>query len=127
MSRKPTPKRPTVKPKRRAQSKRKQPHLLDRMVAAVPVSEATLHRIIAWSITGIAVASLIGVAVLIAIIGHDLLHSVQRMLTYLLIGVFGLLTNVVWTNAGPCGVEGFESTRARLQACPSSTFAVPLR
>ncbi|HEV7288597.1 cell division protein FtsQ/DivIB [Sphingomonas sp.] len=69
MSRKPTPKRPTVKPKRRAQSKRKQPHLLDRMVAAVPVSEATLHRIIAWSITGIAVASLIGVAVLFGVPG----------------------------------------------------------
>lgn len=31
-------------------------------------------------------------------------------------GVFGLLTNVVWTNHGPCAVEGFELTRARLQA-----------
>jgi 2,3,4,5-tetrahydropyridine-2-carboxylate N-succinyltransferase len=31
-------------------------------------------------------------------------------------GVFGLLTNVVWTDAGPCPVAGFESTRARLQA-----------
>ncbi len=31
-------------------------------------------------------------------------------------GVFGLLTNVVWTNLGPCAVEGFESTRARLLA-----------
>jgi 2,3,4,5-tetrahydropyridine-2,6-dicarboxylate N-succinyltransferase len=31
-------------------------------------------------------------------------------------GVFGLLTNVVWTSAGPCSVEGFESTRARLRA-----------
>ncbi|MFN4097699.1 MAG: cell division protein FtsQ/DivIB [Sphingomonas sp.] len=69
MSRKPTPKRPTVKPKRRAQSKRKQPHLLDRMVAAMPVSETTLHRIIAWSITGIAVASLIGVATLFGVPG----------------------------------------------------------
>ena len=29
-------------------------------------------------------------------------------------GVFGLLTNVVWTSAGPCAVEGFEATRARL-------------
>ncbi|PVG81594.1 2,3,4,5-tetrahydropyridine-2,6-dicarboxylate N-succinyltransferase [Nocardioides gansuensis] len=29
-------------------------------------------------------------------------------------GVFGLLTNVVWTSAGPCAVEGFETTRARL-------------
>ncbi len=31
-------------------------------------------------------------------------------------GVFGLLTNVVWTSAGPCSIEGFELTRARLQA-----------
>ncbi|TIC87354.1 2,3,4,5-tetrahydropyridine-2,6-dicarboxylate N-succinyltransferase [Nocardioides sp. GY 10113] len=31
-------------------------------------------------------------------------------------GVFGLLTNVVWTSAGPCAVDGFEQTRARLQA-----------
>src|SRR6195952_5736100 len=31
-------------------------------------------------------------------------------------GFFGLLTNVVWTNFGPCQVEGFEMTRARLRA-----------
>ena len=31
-------------------------------------------------------------------------------------GIFGLLTNVVWTSAGPCSVEGFETTRARLRA-----------
>lgn len=31
-------------------------------------------------------------------------------------GIFGLLTNVVWTSAGPCAVEGFEATRARLRA-----------
>ncbi len=31
-------------------------------------------------------------------------------------GVFGLLTNVVWTSAGPCAVDGFETVRARLQA-----------
>ena len=31
-------------------------------------------------------------------------------------GVFGLLTNVVWTSAGPCPVQGFEETRARLRA-----------
>jgi 2,3,4,5-tetrahydropyridine-2-carboxylate N-succinyltransferase len=30
-------------------------------------------------------------------------------------GLFGLLTNVVWTSAGPCAVEGFELTRARLK------------
>jgi len=30
-------------------------------------------------------------------------------------GVFGLLTNVVWTNHGPCPVDGFEQTRTRLR------------
>ncbi|MCP2165620.1 2,3,4,5-tetrahydropyridine-2-carboxylate N-succinyltransferase [Goodfellowiella coeruleoviolacea] len=31
-------------------------------------------------------------------------------------GIFGLLANVVWTNHGPCPVEGFETTRLRLRA-----------
>lgn len=30
-------------------------------------------------------------------------------------GVFGALTNVVWTNHGPCAVEGFEEVRMRLR------------
>jgi 2,3,4,5-tetrahydropyridine-2,6-dicarboxylate N-succinyltransferase len=30
-------------------------------------------------------------------------------------GVFGLLANVVWTSYGPCAVDGFEVTRARLR------------
>lgn len=30
-------------------------------------------------------------------------------------GIFGLLANVVWTNHGPCAVDGFELTRARLR------------
>ena len=31
-------------------------------------------------------------------------------------GIFGVLTNVVWTSEGPCAVEGFEQTRLRLKA-----------
>ncbi|AKC41179.1 2,3,4,5-tetrahydropyridine-2,6-dicarboxylate N-succinyltransferase [Mycobacteroides chelonae] len=31
-------------------------------------------------------------------------------------GLFGVLTNVVWTNFGPCAVEGFETVRAKLRA-----------
>ncbi len=31
-------------------------------------------------------------------------------------GVFGLLTNVVWTSEGPCAVADFEQVRARLRA-----------
>jgi 2,3,4,5-tetrahydropyridine-2-carboxylate N-succinyltransferase len=30
-------------------------------------------------------------------------------------GIFGVLANVVWTNYGPCAVEGFELTRTRLR------------
>jgi 2,3,4,5-tetrahydropyridine-2-carboxylate N-succinyltransferase len=31
-------------------------------------------------------------------------------------GLFGLLSNVVWTNRGPCPVNGFEATRLRMRA-----------
>ena len=37
-------------------------------------------------------------------------------------GVFGVLPNVVWTDRGPCAVDGFEATRARLRA----THGVPV-
>ncbi|HYJ56926.1 MAG TPA: 2,3,4,5-tetrahydropyridine-2,6-dicarboxylate N-succinyltransferase, partial [Mycobacterium sp.] len=30
-------------------------------------------------------------------------------------GLFGVLTNVVWTNHGPCSIDGFEFVRARLR------------
>ncbi|WP_111511832.1 2,3,4,5-tetrahydropyridine-2,6-dicarboxylate N-succinyltransferase [Mycobacterium kyogaense] len=30
-------------------------------------------------------------------------------------GLFGVLTNVAWTNHGPCAIEGFEIVRARLR------------
>ncbi len=33
-----------------------------------------------------------------------------------LVGIFGILNNVVWTSHGPCAVEGFEATRAKLKA-----------
>lgn len=47
---------------------------------------------------------------------HLLSHRLVAPRTIAMDGIFGLLTNVVWTDAGPCAVEGFESTRARLQA-----------
>jgi 2,3,4,5-tetrahydropyridine-2-carboxylate N-succinyltransferase len=31
-------------------------------------------------------------------------------------GIFAILNNVVWTSHGPCAVDGFEETRARLKA-----------
>ena len=46
---------------------------------------------------------------------HLLSHRLVRPREADLTGVFGLLTNVVWTNHGPCAVEGFELTRSRLQ------------
>ncbi|MFN8189308.1 MAG: 2,3,4,5-tetrahydropyridine-2,6-dicarboxylate N-succinyltransferase [Nocardioidaceae bacterium] len=47
---------------------------------------------------------------------HLLSHRLVRPNAISLEGVFGLLTNVVWTSAGPCAVAGFEATRARLRA-----------
>ncbi|WP_148613710.1 2,3,4,5-tetrahydropyridine-2,6-dicarboxylate N-succinyltransferase [Nocardioides rubriscoriae] len=47
---------------------------------------------------------------------HLLSHRLVRPHGCSMDGVFGLLTNVVWTSAGPCAVAGFELTRARLRA-----------
>ncbi|MGZ5404481.1 MAG: 2,3,4,5-tetrahydropyridine-2,6-dicarboxylate N-succinyltransferase [Nocardioides sp.] len=47
---------------------------------------------------------------------HLLSTRLVRPHTISMDGVFGALTNVVWTSAGPCAVQGFESTRARLRA-----------
>lgn len=70
MSRKPSPaRRPTVKPKRRPQSKKKQANVLDLAVAALPISDATLHKITVWGITGIAAASVLGIATLFDVPG----------------------------------------------------------
>lgn len=70
MSRKPSPaRRPTVKPKRRAQPKKKQANVLDLAVAALPISDATLHKITVWGITGIAAASVLGIATLFGVPG----------------------------------------------------------
>jgi len=47
---------------------------------------------------------------------HLLSHRLVRPHGQNLDGLFGLLTNVVWTNVGPCAVDGFEQTRMRLRA-----------
>ncbi|MGW6131857.1 2,3,4,5-tetrahydropyridine-2,6-dicarboxylate N-succinyltransferase [Cellulomonas sp. NPDC055163] len=39
-------------------------------------------------------------------------------------GVFGVLPNVVWTDAGPCAVDGFEDTRVRLRAATGRPVTV---
>jgi 2,3,4,5-tetrahydropyridine-2-carboxylate N-succinyltransferase len=47
---------------------------------------------------------------------HLLSHRLVKPHGLSLDGIFGLLTNVVWTSAGPCAIEGFEEVRARLRA-----------
>ena len=47
---------------------------------------------------------------------HLLSHRLVRPHGQNLDGLFGLLTNVVWTNLGPCAVDDFEHTRLRLRA-----------
>ena len=47
---------------------------------------------------------------------HLLSHRLVAPRSIDLDGIFGLLTNVVWTDHGPCAVEGFELTRGRLTA-----------
>jgi 2,3,4,5-tetrahydropyridine-2,6-dicarboxylate N-succinyltransferase len=46
---------------------------------------------------------------------HLLSHRLVRPHGLDVTGIFGVLTNVVWTNQGPCAVDGFELTRARLR------------
>jgi 2,3,4,5-tetrahydropyridine-2-carboxylate N-succinyltransferase len=46
---------------------------------------------------------------------HLLSHRLVRPNDVDLTDVFGLLSNVVWTNYGPCPVDGFEQTRLRLR------------
>ncbi|NUS44419.1 MAG: 2,3,4,5-tetrahydropyridine-2,6-dicarboxylate N-succinyltransferase [Mycobacteriaceae bacterium] len=47
---------------------------------------------------------------------HLLSHRLVRPHGANLDGLFGLLSNVVWTNHGPAAVEGFEQVRAALRA-----------
>jgi 2,3,4,5-tetrahydropyridine-2,6-dicarboxylate N-succinyltransferase len=47
---------------------------------------------------------------------HLLSHRLVRPHGCSLEGLFGLLSNVVWTTEGPCAVEGFEAVRTRLRS-----------
>jgi 2,3,4,5-tetrahydropyridine-2-carboxylate N-succinyltransferase len=56
---------------------------------------------------------------------HLLSHRLVAPNTINLDGLFGALTNVVWTNHGPCAVEDFELTRLALMARgPVQVFGV---
>ncbi|MFB9777236.1 2,3,4,5-tetrahydropyridine-2,6-dicarboxylate N-succinyltransferase [Brevibacterium otitidis] len=47
---------------------------------------------------------------------HALSHRLVKPNDLNVDGLFGQLNNVVWTSEGPCAVEGFEITRAKLKA-----------
>lgn len=47
---------------------------------------------------------------------HLLSHRVHRPHDISMEGIFAVLNNVVWTTEGPCAVEGFADTKARLVA-----------
>jgi 2,3,4,5-tetrahydropyridine-2-carboxylate N-succinyltransferase len=47
---------------------------------------------------------------------HLLSHCLAAPNSLNLDGIFGVLSNVVWTSRGPCSVDGFETTRARMLA-----------
>lgn len=55
---------------------------------------------------------------------HLLSHCLVQPNTINLDGIFGALTNVVWTSAGPCAVDGFEKTRTRLRLRTGGTLQV---
>ncbi|HEX5968981.1 MAG TPA: 2,3,4,5-tetrahydropyridine-2,6-dicarboxylate N-succinyltransferase [Intrasporangium sp.] len=56
---------------------------------------------------------------------HLLSHRLAQPNSINVDGIFGALANVVWTNHGPCAVEGFEQTRLRLRASgPVQVFGV---
>jgi 2,3,4,5-tetrahydropyridine-2-carboxylate N-succinyltransferase len=56
---------------------------------------------------------------------HLLSHRLVAPNTINLDGIFGALANVVWTNYGPCAVDGFEQTRLALRGDgPVQVFGV---
>ena len=56
---------------------------------------------------------------------HLLSHRLVRPHGQNLDGIFGVLTNVAWTSAGPCPVDDFEATRLRLRGQgPVQVFGV---
>lgn len=55
---------------------------------------------------------------------HLLSHRLVKPHGLSLEGIFGILNNVVWTSFGPCAVEDFENTRARMRAATGQQVAV---
>lgn len=55
---------------------------------------------------------------------HLLSHRLVKPHGQSLDGIFGILNNVVWTSVGPCAVDHFEITRARIKAATGSHVSV---
>ncbi len=55
---------------------------------------------------------------------HLLSHRLVKPHGQSLDGIFGILNNVVWTSSGPCAVDDFEITRARIKAATGSHVSV---
>src|SRR3712207_4508296 len=55
---------------------------------------------------------------------HLLSHRLVAPHGQSLDGIFGVLSNVVWTDRGPCAVAGFEATRLRLRAATGKPVTV---
>ena len=55
---------------------------------------------------------------------HLLSHRLVKPHGQSLDGIFGILNNVVWTSVGPCAVDDFEITRARIKAATGNHVSV---
>ena len=55
---------------------------------------------------------------------HLLSHRLVQPHGQSLDGIFGILNNVVWTSVGPCAVDNFEITRARIKTVTDQHVAV---
>ena len=55
---------------------------------------------------------------------HLLSHRLVKPHGQSLDGIFGILSNVVWTSVGPCAVDDFEITRARIKAATGNHVSV---
>jgi 2,3,4,5-tetrahydropyridine-2-carboxylate N-succinyltransferase len=55
---------------------------------------------------------------------HLLSHRLVKPNCLSLDGIFGILNNVAWTSAGPCAVDNFEITRAKIKAATGAHVSV---
>ena len=92
------------------------PQELDYLAALVAQDDAraTSRRLVTATISSLDDAPVDAIDAYLRL--HLLSHRLVLPNSISLEGVFGLLSNVVWTNFGPCAVAGFETTRAKLAA-----------